>query len=200
MVAIAGLLPGCSWMSAAGQSKKVIAEYRGLDNKTAAIVIYTAEANMDEFPGAREDISAFIDKQMKLHLPTTRLVNYKEVINWQEDTLNWFAMPEKEIGKHFSVDRVIYIEVLAYESRAEQAYGDLQGHVRANCKVFEVDTPGIAPAWTGVIDVKWPKDRPADGTQTTEMAVRSRTLALFAQDLIGHFYDHKEEETPMEDR
>ena len=133
-------------------------------------------------------------------MPTVRLLNYKEVLNWQDDTLNWFGLTEKEIGKHFSVDRVVFIEVLAYESRSDQNYGDLQGHLRANCKVFEVESPGSEPAWTGLIDVSWPEHGPVPANQGNEVNVRARTLQNFATRLVGNFYDHKQADIPLKDR
>jgi hypothetical protein len=133
-------------------------------------------------------------------MPTTRLLNYDDVIAWQDDTINWFALSEKDIGRHFSVDKVLYIEVLAYEAKNANNYGDLQGQLRANCKIFEVEAPGNAPAWTGVIDEKWPHDRPLPAAQGSEVMVRSRTLQGFAADLVGHFYNHDAAEIPLQNR
>jgi hypothetical protein len=199
MLLMLGAMAGC--MNAiGGRGRPVIAEYRGLDDKSVAIVVYTAQANTDEFPGARRDISSFVANQFRLHMPNTRLLNPDDVMNWQDDTINWFALSEKDIGKHFSVDRVLYIEVLTYEAKSDRNYGDLQGRLRANCKVFEVDAPGNAAAWSGVIDVSWPQAGPAGLGRTNEVTVRSRTLRAFAADLVGHFYDRANADIPLHNR
>jgi hypothetical protein len=192
------LLAACG--TTGNRPKMTPALYTGLADKSVAIVIYTAQANTDEFPGARKDISNFVANNMRLHLPTTRLLNPDEVMNWQDDTINWYALAEKDIGKHFSVDRVLYIEVLTYEARNLKGYGDLQGTLRANCKVFEVDTPGDAPAWTGVIDVTWPRDRPVSASQTNEITIRTRTLQLFADALVGCFRERPNINAPISAR
>lgn len=201
MLVFSALPGGCQWLAAGSSARPVTAaEYRGLDNKSVAIVIYAAQANTDEFPGARQEISEFIANQMRLHLPTTRLLNYKEVINWQDETRNWFGLSEKDVGRHFSVDRVVFIELITYEARADKSYGDMQGHMRANCKVFEVDAAGNTPAWTGLIDTTWPKDRPVSANQTNEINVRNRTLQIFSDDLVGHFYDQEKADIPLHNR
>ena len=187
----------------AGMTRKpVVAEYHGLANKSVAIVVFVAPSTIDEFPSARKDISGFLATQMRLKMPNVRLLDYNEVIQWQDDTINWFSKMEKQIGQHFGVDRVLYIELLAYSSRLEAAYGDLQGHVRANCKIFEVDTSpdNYAPAWEALMEVTWPKDRPLDPNRTNDAAVRKRTLELFARDVIDKLYDHKEFDKGINDR
>jgi hypothetical protein len=198
LAAAAMSLQGCGGV---GQgSKQMVADYHGLDDKSLAIVVFTAQANTDEFPGARKDISNFVANKLRLHMPTTRLMNFDEIIQWQDDTINWFGLSEKDIGKHFSVDRVLYIEVLAYEARSDNSYGDLQGHLRANCKIFETDTPGNSPAWSAVIDATWPKSKPVAASETNEITVRTRTLDRFAEELVRHFYDHQKEDVPLHNR
>ncbi|MCL2639585.1 MAG: hypothetical protein FWD53_01950 [Phycisphaerales bacterium] len=182
------LLGGCAervW------GKRVIAEYDGLANKSVAIVVYIAPATIYEFPSAREDVSAFLAAQMRAKMPNVRLLDSRHVIRWQDDTINWFAMSEKQIGRHFGVDRVLYVEVLAYASRVEAGYGDLQGRLRTHSKVFETDTAGDAPAWTALTDVTWPVDRPIEPNRMSEVAVRQRTLNVFAELVVGKLYDHK---------
>jgi hypothetical protein len=193
---VAVMLSGC-FGGVAHRSVPVVADYAGLNDKSLGIVVYTGQANTDEFPGARKDITSFVANQFRLHMPTTRLLNPEDVMDWQDDTINWFALSEKDIGRHFSVDRVLYIEVLAYEAKNANNYG---GHLRANCKIFEVDAAGDAPAWSGVIDVMWPRDKPLPVGQGNEVTVRSRTLQGFAAELVGHFFTHDAADVPLQER
>jgi len=204
-IALCAPLGGCglfgfiagSWERTAG--KNVTAEYHGLAKKSVAIVVFMAPGIIDEFPSAREDVSGFLAMQMRHKMPDTRLLDYREVIRWQDDTINWSSIFEKDIGRHFGVERVLYIELLHYSSRLESGYGDLQGRVRANCKIFETDTPGNKPAWEAEIDVTWPRHKPKDPNYS-ELAVRKRTIEVFAEKLVAKLYDHKEEEKPLAQR
>lgn len=201
MVLVPFALSGCWLFAAAGQvaGTKVTAEYSGLKNASVAIVVYADQATTDEFTENRKELSTFVATTLRSKIPTVRVLNPQEVINWQDDTVNWFGLPEKDIAKHFSVDRVLYIELLNYTSRMGGGYGDLQGDIRANCKIFERESVGNSPVWTGTIESRWPKNGPLEATASDERAVRSRTLQLFADDLVSHLYDHREYENSMRD-
>ncbi|HUO10389.1 MAG TPA: hypothetical protein VM008_18935 [Phycisphaerae bacterium] len=200
MLLLAGLLipalalPGCNLLGFQEevQGHPVEAQYKGLADKSVAIVIYADQATTNEFPAAREELSAFISTKFRENLSTTKLLDYHEVMNWQDDTINWFGLTEKQIGKHFGVDRVLYIEVLDYSVHQKGGVGDLQGHLRANCKVYEIDTPGNDPAWSTLLDVSFPEDHAADPSQVPPDAVRSRTLDKFSEALLNCLYDHHE--------
>ncbi len=202
--ALLGLTPGlsgCGILPGTGATdKKIPAAYLGMADKSLAIVIYTDQATTNEFPAAREEISSFLAAQVREHLPTTRMLDYHEVINWQDDTLNWYSLTEKEMGKHFSVDRVLYIELLDYAVSPNRGYGDLQGHLRANCKVYAVDATSPEAAWSEVIDVSYPKDHPLEAVKMSPDAVRSHTLEDFAAEVVSRFYEHGEFTKALKDQ
>ncbi|HVS71662.1 MAG TPA: hypothetical protein VHQ47_10450 [Phycisphaerae bacterium] len=194
LMAVPFVFTGC-WFFAASREvngEKIPAQYTGLANQSVAIVVYADQASTDEFPNSREEIANFLTAAFHSKMPSVRLLDPREVMNWQDDTLNWNALEEKDIGKHFSTDRVLYIELLDYSTRANQGFGDLQGHIRADCKVFETDSPGDSAAWSGVIDVRWPKDRPLDPTTGSEVAVRKRVLEEFSNALVNCFMEHRQ--------
>jgi len=186
---------GCGMGGGAQQAYPVPAEYLGLANKKVAIVVFAMPATVDEFSGSREEISAFIINQMHQHMPTTNVMDPQRVIEWQNNTINWFGLSEMDIGKHFQVDRVLSIQILEYSTKKTIGYSDLQGHIRAQSKIVEVDAPDrkSQTPWTGVVNVTWPQDRPLDPTQTNENAVRQRVLELFSTELVRYFYDHGEQ-------
>src|SRR3954471_19166121 len=125
VAALAGL-SGCYLLGAQAraQGREVAAQYAGLANKSVAIVVYVPAATIDEYSGTREEISTFVAAQMRQHLPTTRLLNPRDVVAWQNNTINWYALPEKDMGKHFSVDRVLYIEIAEYSTKRIIGYSD----------------------------------------------------------------------------
>lgn len=194
-------LAGC-WLAAASEranGHKVGAQYTGLADQSVAVVIYADQASTDEFPHARTEISNFLGAAFRTKMPTVRLLDFREVTAWQDDTLNWNALPEKDIGKHFSTDRVLYIELLDYSTRATNSFGDLQGHIKAQCKVFETNSPGQAPVWADLVEVRWPKDHPLDPATGSEVAVRKRALELFSNELVNRFVEHREIEGSLRD-
>ncbi|MEI8194270.1 MAG: hypothetical protein WCI73_00005, partial [Phycisphaerae bacterium] len=186
-------LGGCGWLAMASErvsGKNVPADYKNLDDKSVAIVIYPDWATGLEYAGARDEIGAFTTAQFREFLPKTKLVNYKEVIHWQDDTTQWRNMDMKDIGKHFGVDRILYIEILDYRSRQPGAENLLQGRIHAMARIYETDAPGVAAAWEQEFDVSWPAI--AEGPlKSNDLTVRRRVLEAFSEQLVNNFHEHQ---------
>jgi len=203
---LAGLvlpLSGCAFLYMANEQqngKKVEAQYNGLDDKKVVLVVYVDPSTTMEYPAARQEISAFVASAMAKGMPKVRLVPYEDVLRWQNETLNWFAMPEKDIGKHFSADRVIYIELMDYGTREAGSDELLRGHIKTVAKVFEVDTPGTTAAWREDLTVHWPDQMPLDSSKTNDVEVRRELLDRYARILVGRFHDHRVKEESIRDR
>ncbi len=178
--------------------------YAGMADKTVAIVVYVPTATIDEYPGAREEICSFVTTQMREHMPTTRIIDPRDILDWQDKTLNWRNLSGEEIGRHFAADRVLCIQVLNYSTRKVIGLSEMQGRLRAQCRIFEIQpAPDAAvatnapftpyavprPVWTSLVDAFWPASGPLDPTQTNEGAARLRTLDSFADRLVRYFYD-----------
>jgi len=190
-------ISGCSFLTM-GYNRQygspVTAQYAGLADKTVAIVVYVDQAESYEYPQARSEISNFVATTMRQAMPKIKLVDPKLVIQWQDETLNWASISEKEIGKHFGVDRVVYIEVIDYGTREPGASDLLRGRLQTTCKVFETETPGSTAVWNQPLRVFWPENGPMDATQGSDLAVRQHVLEAFSSQLTGAFYDHRDVE------
>ena len=97
----------------AGASPK-LTQYRGLPRQRVVLLVYCDDATTFLYPQARQEVSSFVAAELAKKLPKAQLVNYHTVIDYQNNTPAWDALPVKAIGKHFSADRVIYIELIAY--------------------------------------------------------------------------------------
>lgn len=196
-------LAGCQWAARAYErqnGKAVTAVYTGLLDKSVAIVVYADDATTFQYPECREEISAFVAARFRGNVPNIRLLSHKDVINWQNETLNWQALQVKDIGKHFSVDRVLYIELNEFASREPDSDMLLRGRIKASCQVFEVDIPGNQPSWREEIAVYFPDNGPLDATQSSELVVRKRALEMFSENLVNRFYDHRELEKTIKEK
>src|SRR3954454_24432423 len=107
------LLSGCGLLGFTSNNAAHIASYaspyEGLPGKKVAIIVYADPATLDEYPGIRREISDFLADELRLRLSVPpNILEPQEVIYWQTDTLNWTAISEKDIGRHFAVDRVLF--------------------------------------------------------------------------------------------
>ncbi len=191
------LCGGCAFFGASTRRNDPVAgPYAGLAGKSLAIVIYAPAATVHEYPVTQLEISHFIADEVRLHVPIKGLLAPEDVVDWQNSALNWQALPEKEIARHFSVDRVLFVEVLEFSTRKIIGASPLQGRLRCLCKVAETDGENDALGWSGVVDVSWPPNRPLDPTQTNEDPVRYRAMESFAKRLVGYFYQERGTGTP----
>jgi len=165
-----------------------------------AIVIYADWATSLEYVGARDEIAVFVTARIHEMIPTAKLVNAKEIIHWQDDTQEWQGMPVKEIGTHFGVDRVLYIELLDYHTREPGSKNLMRGRIHAVARVYETDTPGDKPVWEREIDVYWPKVAPVNSLQSSDVTVRRRVLEAFSDELVGNFFDRREYEKSIREQ
>lgn len=191
LLLLASPLGGCTWLAMAQQrtvGTPMPPRYAGLDNHSVAIVVYANDSTTYDYPQARQEVSSFVANAIEKHLLKVRLLNYKDVIRYQNDTLNWQELPVKAIGKHFGVARVLYIELLRYSSREAGATDLLRGTIKANCAVYNCRRPGQSPVWSNVLEVRWPESGPEDVLQSSDTIVRLHALELFSRRLARKFY------------
>lgn len=193
---------GCGYLAAGNErqhGRQVDAQYSGLAEKRVAVVVYADPATTNEFSAAREEISSFLDAELKRAIPTIQLVDYREVVRWQNQTIHWYALTEQDIGKHFGVDRLVYLELLDYRTKIPGAKGYVQGNIRALCKISEIGGAGKV-VWQGEVEAAYPPDGPLDILSLNEIAVRTRTLEAFARKLVGCLHTHREIDPGVRER
>lgn len=188
LVAAVGALCGCQGPGLGGtEEKKFPADYKGLNDKTVAIVVYVDSATNFEYPSAREEISNFVTQQIQTTMPKTRLVPYDMVIRWQNETINWQALTGSDIAQHFNVDCVLMIDVLDYATREPDMKNLVRGRLRALAQVYEKGQG--SPAWQKEVGATWPAKAPLEVTRSSDLTARMRVLESFAISLVNNFHD-----------
>ena len=142
-------------------------------------------------PWSSRKLSNFVANKMVLPAcppagVASSLIDPTIVIEWQDSTFNWRNLTETEIGRHFTAEGTpLRINVLDYSTRKIIGHSEMQGHLRAQCRVFEIspaDSQPAAPftiaqpAWTSLIDIKWPPPPPLAPTQTNEARGKSHRI------------------------
>ena len=95
---LAASLGGCTWLAMAQQrtvGTPIPPHYTGLAGRSLAIVVYADDSTTYEYPQARQEVSSFVANSIEKHLRKVRLLNYRDVIRYQNDTLNWQELPVK---------------------------------------------------------------------------------------------------------
>ena len=166
-----------------------LSAYAGLKHHSVAVVVYADDATLFMYPQAAKEVSSFLDYDLKRAVPSARILNYRDVINYQNQTPNWQALPIKAIGLHFSVDRVIYLELLNYSTHAPGAEHLLQGHIKARVYVYDTHLPGDGRVLTTTVSTRWPRSAPEPVYHGDTNVVRMNTLTAFSA-ILTHELTH----------
>ncbi len=195
LLVLALLLPvalgGCGFFGGvysdvAGQP--VAAQYTGMKKKSVLILVYTDSSTGFIYPQARKEVSSFVAYELRKHLPKSKLLPSAEVIHYQDSTPGWDALPVKTIGRHFGVDRVLYIEVIKFHTHSQGGRNLMQGHIEAHVAVYDTHLPGDGRVFSTLINTLWPKSGPEPVFHTDSSAVLYNTLQRFGRSVVRCFY------------
>ncbi len=188
-------LVGCGFFAAAAQRSvgtKVSAPYHGLANHSVAVVVYEDSSTAFMYPQARREVASFVSREIQDKIPTAKVLDYNLVLQYQDQTPSWDALPIKTIGKHFGVDRVLYLELTDYSTHAAGAEHLLQGHIAANVMVYDTTMPSDGRVFSQTVAASWPRGGPEPVLNNDDNLVRMRTLDAFAGKLIKLFVDWRD--------
>ncbi len=183
-----GLVPMLGGCQTAAQKRHAadlakLTAYAGLKHQSVAVIVYADDATLFMYPQAAQEVSSFLAYDLKRAVPSARILDYHDVINYQNKTPNWQALPIKSIGLHFSVDRVIYMELLDYSTHAPGAMHLLQGHIKARVYVYDTHLPGDGRVYSTTINTRWPRFGPQPVYHGDTNVVRMNTLTAFSAEL-----------------
>jgi len=164
------------------------AQYTGMQKKSILILVYTDSSTEFLYPQARKEVSSFVAYELRKHLPKSKLLPSAAVIKYQNDTPGWDALPVNTIGRHFGVDRVLYIEIIKYHTHAPGGRNLMQGQIEAHVAVYDTHLPGSGRVFSTVINTLWPKSGPEPVFHTDSSAVLYNTLQRFGRSVVRCFY------------
>lgn len=191
LLAVSTAIGGCGFFGGVFSDvggQPVPAQYTGMKKQSIMILVYTDSSTEFLYPQARKEVSSFVAFELRKHLPKSKLLHASSVIAYQDDTPGWDALPVKTIGRHFGVDRVLYIEIIAYHTHSPGARHLMRGHIEAHVAVYNTHLPGSGRVFSTLIDTYWPKAGPEPVFHTDSNAVLYNTLQRFSRSLVRCFY------------
>lgn len=123
LIGLGATLPGCAAgkligaMAEAEESQRLVEtppRYRGLENRTVAVVVQTDYATMFEHPGLVSTVTGGVTAWIGRHVPNAQVLSPDLVLEWQYRTPQWNALPLGDLPRQLTVDRVVFIDVLEY--------------------------------------------------------------------------------------
>jgi hypothetical protein len=208
--AAALMMPGCiipGIASAIGQKIEkdkmieVLARYRGLENRTVAVLAHTDMTTGYENPMAVANIVANVASQIQRRVGGARVLDPRDTLSWAHQHPGWPAMPPGEVAKELDVERVVMIDIYEYRLNPPGNAWLWEGVAAANVTIIEMD--GIdpdAPAEEFNVAVGFPEDEGISRDMATANDIELGLQKLFVDKVAWLFYDHIEPKYPKDGR
>ena len=176
---------------------EVLAKYRGLENKSVAVLAHSDQRTAYEFPTAIPNIVGNMVLILDKNVPGVRVLDPRYSVTWMHQTPGWPTLPLADLAKELDVDRVIVIDIFEYRLNPEGNSFLWDGVAGANVSVVERD--GIDPdsfAEEFQVISKFPDMEGIGKAQAGPREIEIGRQKTFV-DLVGFlFYDHVEEKYP----
>ena len=176
---------------------EVLAKYRGLENKSVAVLAHSDQRTAYEFPTAIPNIVGNMVLILDKNVPGARVLDPRYSVTWMHQTPGWPTLPLADLAKELDVDRVIVIDIFEYRLNPEGNSFLWDGVAGANVSVVERD--GIDPdsfAEEFQVISKFPDMEGIGKAQAGPREIEIGLQKTFVDQVGFLFYDHVEEKYP----
>jgi hypothetical protein len=179
-------------MAPEDKGKTVEAEYKGLEKKTVAVIIYADQSVMYEYPYARLGLSMRINSELKKRVDKVTVIDPVRVIKYQDQNIRWDTEDKARLAKALGADRLLYVALEEYRLRDAGGSGTFNGRIVAQASVTEVENPAATPAWRcEEVQVAFPPNDNGSTAGMTEAQVCYATEMQLAGLLVNKFVSHE---------
>ena len=176
---------------------EVLAEYDGLIDKTCAVVVQCEPSILYENGSVYGTIAMNVSKRLQENVKGIKVLDFRQVMQWQYQTPSWSMLPYGEIAKELGVDRVVSIEIYEFRLNPPGNRYLWDGACAATVGVIEKDgwdTDAFARTWE--ITSQFPDMQGVGRESATESSIQMGVLAKFVDETAWLFYRHVEDKYP----
>jgi hypothetical protein len=115
-----------------------------------------------------------------------------QVEKYKDDHPNWHSLSPEEVGKHFSADYVISLEINSVSLYEPGSINTLfRGHAEISLDVLDVLKPANGPIYREEYTINYPRARgPIPASEGNIQQFRQRFLSVVARELSWRFTAH----------
>ena len=176
---------------------EVLAKYRGLENKSVAVLAHTDQRSAYEYPTAIPNVVGNVASELTQNVAGCRVMDPRYSITWMHQTPGWPTAPLADLANELDVDRVLVIYI--YEYRLNPLGNSFLWDGVAGANIGIVERDGIDPdsyAEEFQVIAKFPD---MEGIGKAQAGAREIEIGLQKTfvDLVAYlFYDHIEDKYP----
>jgi hypothetical protein len=190
--ALGQLVGGMAESARRAGSTEVKAKYRGLENKTFAVVVAADRSIQADFPDVVAVLTAEVTRRVSEHTGAG-VVPPEDVLRFQGRRPGWVAMSPRELAGALGVERLIYIDLHEYALTDPGNRYVWKGVASGIVGVVEPDnTYGDDFAFRESVQVKFPDRENTGPMEIPESTVQQALLLRFINRCSWLFFDHEE--------
>jgi len=171
----------------------VTAEYAGLRDQSAAVLVSADMAILYRMPQAQLEIAAAVSRELAGNVSGIRVVDAREVVAFQTRNIYWDTMTPAELGQRLNVARLVRIDLEEYRLNEPGNTILFRGVIGGRISVIEADgeRPNDA-VYSTIVTAAYPPDSPQGVADADPLTIRKGVLDRFARRVAWKFYDHEE--------
>lgn len=175
--------------------KKISPEFDKLPGARAAILVWTDQATLFDYPYARFELASYVRDKLASELgqrkSATDLIDSRTVEDFIQKNVDAQIDPVA-VGRQFKTDFVIYLEVVRFQMRSAGHAQLLQGVIEASVSVHDLRAGPSTPIRYELLPVQtiYPEGQPILMTASNSVLVRESTYRKFAEQVARKFYEH----------
>lgn len=180
------------------QTKKVAPEFDKLARSRVAVLVWTDQAVLFDYPFARFELCTYISDKLAAEMGQrgldTVVVDPRDVDSYLQKDIDAQIDP-RAVGSHFDTDYVVYVEVVTFQVRDPNEPQFLRGIIEASVSVHDVRADPDMPRRYELAPVKsvYPRGAPILMNANNAPLVREQLYRMFAEQVARKFYEHTEE-------
>jgi hypothetical protein len=175
------------------EAVKVLAQYRGLDDRSVAVLVAADERVLFEYPGVREAIGTELSREIAGYVPGVRVLDPRKVAEFEALNPYWSTWFYRDVLKGLKVERVVYVDLLRYQAHEPGNAEVWRGEAAANVGVAEAEAVGSSTlAYATTVQVYYPEDSRVGVIGSERATVDRATVMSLCVKVLNLFRDHEE--------
>ena len=175
--------------------KKVTAEFDKLVDSRAAILVWTDQSTLFDYPYARFELATYVGDKLYAEMGQRQLgveiVDPRDVEDFIQQNIDAQINP-RTVGERFDADYVVYVEVLEFQIRDAEQPQFLRGRIHASVTVHDIraDPDLLRTYELAPVECVYPEHGPILLTATNSPQIREATYHKFSELVARKFYEH----------
>jgi len=206
LAALPLLAAGCNILGAAAAKAPrpdIEAEYKGLAHHSVGVVVWADRSLVTDWPTLQLDIANSIMSKLKAAQDakskdlegTTFPYPAASFVKYQKEHPGLDEMPIADVAPRFGVDRIIYIEVNDFSTRADGAVALYYGQIDLAMKILEVENgKGKSVLNEESIKSHFPDKATKEGVlNSSDRAMYGGTINAVTTDIVTKLIQHPDD-------